>query len=215
MPGTSKDSTPSKGKGQALMANTSSSSEWILDSGASYHMGSSKGDFSSFKQSQVPHIFVGDDTKMEVEGKGHVEIENGEFKDFLYVPKLSSNILSIYQITHLGDGHKLEFLPNSMMVHSLRDDSLVAVGKVNHDKRLYSFSHFVPKCPSQALLTHSHPQTKLWHERFDHLAFHYLQQLCSKNMVKGLPTINLSKGECSTYSVDMHLEEKHDARKSL
>lgn len=51
VPGTSKDSTPtiSKGKGQALMENTSSSSEWILDSGASYHMGSSKGDFSSLK----------------------------------------------------------------------------------------------------------------------------------------------------------------------
>ena len=73
MPGTSKDSTPnsSKGKGQALMANTSSS-EWILDSGASYHMGSSKQDFSSLKQSKVPHIFMGDDAKMEVEGKGHV-----------------------------------------------------------------------------------------------------------------------------------------------
>ena len=68
-----------KGKGQALMANSSSSAEWILDSGASYHMGSSKGDFSSLKQSMVPHIFVGDDTKMEVEGKGHVEMENGEF----------------------------------------------------------------------------------------------------------------------------------------
>ena len=44
VPGTSTDTTPStsKGKGQALMANSSSSSEWILDLGASYHMGSSK-----------------------------------------------------------------------------------------------------------------------------------------------------------------------------
>ena len=45
------------------------------------------------KQSKVPHIFVGDDTKMEVEGKGHVVMENGEFKDVLYVPNLSSNLL--------------------------------------------------------------------------------------------------------------------------
>ena len=115
-------------------------------------MGSLKGEFSSFKQSQVPHFFMGDDTKMEFEEKGHVEMENGEFKDVLYVPNLSSNLLSIYQITYLGDGHKVEFLPDSVMVRSLRDDSLVAVGKVNHDKRLYSFSHFVPKSPSQALL---------------------------------------------------------------
>ena len=85
---------------------------------------------------------------MEVEGKGHVEVEDGEFKDVLYIPKLSSNLLSIYQITHLGDGNKVEFLPNSVTVRSLRDDSLFAMGKVNHDKRLYSFSHFVPKSPS-------------------------------------------------------------------
>ena len=107
-------SSDSKGKGQALMANSNSSKEWILDSGASYHMGSSREDFSSLNQSKVPHIFVGDDTKMEVEGKGHVEMENGEFKYVHYVPHLSSNLLSIYQITHLGDGHRLEFLPYSV-----------------------------------------------------------------------------------------------------
>ena len=107
---------------------------------------------------------MGDDTKMEVEGKGHGEMENGEFKDVIYVPNLSSNLLSIYQITHLGNGNKVEFLPNLVMVCSLKDDSLVVVGKVNHDKILYSFSHFVPTSPSQALLTQSHPQIKLWHE---------------------------------------------------
>ena len=37
-------------------------------------------------------------------------------------------------------------------MHSLKDNSLVAVGKVNNHKRLYSFSHFVTKSPSSALL---------------------------------------------------------------
>ena len=100
-------SSDSKGRGKALMANSHSSKEWIFDSGASYHMGSSKEDFSSLNQSKVPHIFVGNNTKMEVGGKGNVEMENGEFQNVLYVPNLSSNILSIYQITHLGDGHRV------------------------------------------------------------------------------------------------------------
>ena len=33
-------------------------------------------------------------------------------------------------------------------------------------------------------------------------------------MIKGLPNINFSKGECSSCSVDMHLEEKYDKGKS-
>ena len=91
-------------------------------------------------------------------------MENAEFKDVLYVPNLTSNLLSVYQITHLGDGHKVEFLPHSVQVRSLKDDSLVVVGKVNDNKRLYTFSHFVPKSPSQALLTHSTSNINLWHE---------------------------------------------------
>ena len=107
-------SSDSKGKGQALMANSHSSKEWILDSGASYHMGSSKEDFSSLNQSKVPHIFVGDNTKMEVGGKENMEMEHGEFQNVFYVPNLSSNLLSIYQITHLIDGYRVEFLPDSV-----------------------------------------------------------------------------------------------------
>ena len=111
---------------------------------------------------------------MEVEGKGNVEIKNGDFKDVIYVPNLSTNLLSIYQITNLGDGHKVEFLPDSVKVHSLKDDLVVVVGKVNHDRRLYSFSHFVPKYPSQALLTKTSSQIQLWHEWYGYLSFYYL-----------------------------------------
>ena len=84
---------------------------------------------------------------MEVEGKGQVEMENGDFKDVLYVLNLSSNLLSIYQTTYYGDGNNVELLLDSLMVQNLKDDSLVVVGKVNHDTRLYSFSHFVTKSP--------------------------------------------------------------------
>ena len=59
---------------------------------------------------------MGDDKKMEVEGKGYIEMENGEFRDVLYVPNLSSNLLLVYEITHLRDGHKVEFLPDSVQV---------------------------------------------------------------------------------------------------
>lgn len=68
---------------------------------------------------------------MEVEGKGEVEMENGVFKDVLYVPNLTSNLLSIYQITHYGGGNKVEFLPDLVVVKSIKDDSMVAIGEAN------------------------------------------------------------------------------------
>ena len=60
--------------------------------------------------SEVPHIFIGDETKVEVEGKGEFEMDNGVFKDVLYVPNLTSNLLVVYQMTHYGDGNKVECL---------------------------------------------------------------------------------------------------------
>ena len=105
-------SSYSKGKWHALLTNTISQGDWIIDSGTTHHMGASKRYFSSMTQLEVPYIFVGDDTKVEVEGKGEVEMNNEMFKDVLYVPNLTSNLLSVYQMTHYGGGNKVEFLPN-------------------------------------------------------------------------------------------------------
>jgi len=159
-------STTSKGKGQALLASTNNGEEWVLDSGATHYMGASREQFSSLAPSHVPHIYEGNDTQVEVQGKGNIELENGIFTNVLHVPRLSTNLLSIYQITHYGSGNKVEFFPNTVVVKNLQDDSMVVVGKENHETRLYSFSHFVPKSTSLALLTHSNIQSKLWHDRF-------------------------------------------------
>ena len=112
---------------------------------------------------------------MEVEGKGNVELDNGILKDVFHVPNLSTNLLSIYKINHYGCGNKVEFLPDIVVVKNLKDDSMATIGKANHETRLYSFSHFVPKSTSLALLTRSNSQSKLWHERFGHLNYRYLQ----------------------------------------
>ena len=49
------------------------------------------------------------------------------------------------------------------------------------------FSHFVLDPPLTIFLTHSNDVSRLWHERFGHLNFHYLHQLNQQSMVTGLP----------------------------
>lgn len=85
----------------------------------------------------------------------------GTFENILYAPSLSTNLLSIYQITHYGNGKKVEFTPNLVIVKELENDALVAMGQTNHNSQLYSFSHLMPQSPSMALLTHSNLESNL------------------------------------------------------
>ena len=125
----------------------------------------------------MPSILMGNHTPVEVCGRGYVDVGDGTFHDVLCVPSLSSNLLSIYQITHIGLGKRVEFAPDSVEIRELHNDSTIAIGRASHQSRLYLFSHFVPDPPSSIFLTHSNNVGKLWHEWFGHLNFRYLHQL--------------------------------------
>jgi hypothetical protein len=172
-PSSQQSSTPfsksSKGKATALVATADSSQQWILDLGASHHMGSVREQFSLLEPCSVPHILIGDDSPVDVIGKGFVDVGTGTFEDVLCVPNLSANLLSIYQISQ--NGRKVEFTPDSVTIRDLEDNALLAVGKDDHESRLYAFSHFVLDSHSTTFLTHSDSVSKLWHEWFGHLNF--------------------------------------------
>jgi hypothetical protein len=55
--------------------------------------------FSSLSPCSRPRILMGDDTPVAVAGEGRVKLHNGSFENVLHVPKLSMNLLSVYQIT--------------------------------------------------------------------------------------------------------------------
>jgi len=52
---------------------------------------------------------MGDKTPMRVCGEGSVDLDYGSFQDLLHVPKLSMNLLSIYQIRHSSTIKRVEF----------------------------------------------------------------------------------------------------------
>jgi hypothetical protein len=111
------DSTSSSSHGHALSAygfsfnatSTSSSNEWLIDSRASYHMDKDKDIFSSVNECNTKKIFVGDDRSLNVVGSRTIQVDNGYFNDVLCVPSIYCNLLSVYQITHSGEGKTIEF----------------------------------------------------------------------------------------------------------
>ena len=69
----------------------SQSTPYIIDSGASNHMVSSKESFSTLTLIKGPNIHMGDDSQIPSEVRGLVSAKHGEFKNVLYVPSLESN----------------------------------------------------------------------------------------------------------------------------
>ena len=118
-------------------------------------------------------ILMGDDSRVEANRKGRVELDHGSFEKVLHVPQLSVNMLSVYQITHSGSGKKVEFTPNPVSIFDMQSNSKVVIREVNHQSRLYTFSKFIEP-NSSVLLTDVDDSSRLWHERFFHLNFRYM-----------------------------------------
>jgi hypothetical protein len=156
---------------------------------------------------------MGENSYVEVTGKGRIKLTNGSFKNVLHIPKLFANLLSVYHIKNSITGKKFIFTPNSFDIFDMQTNSRVSIGEVNHQFRLYTFSEFIEP-NSSLLLTHADESSRIWHKRFGHLNFRYMQQLSKKILVGGLLDIHFSKGVCGGCVLRKHPQEKFDKGKS-
>ena len=101
------------------MANVSKPRALLIKSGASNHMVVSKESFSSMESDNNIPIHMGNDSQIISKGKGTVKLEHGIFYDVLYVPFLASNLLSVYQMTHIGFPKRVTFIPNDVDISEI------------------------------------------------------------------------------------------------
>ena len=128
-----------------------------------------------------------------------------------YVLGLSSNLFSVYQMTHTRSPNKFIFSPNEVEISEISNGKVIAKGFVDHISKVYKFSHFLPYSNPYALLNHANEASKLWHEIFGHLNYNYLSDLSEKDMVIGLPKIKFSKGVCQGCILGKHREHKFES----
>ncbi|TYI02494.1 hypothetical protein ES332_A11G270800v1 [Gossypium tomentosum] len=86
---------------------TSHNNIWFLGSGCSNHMIGVKSLSKEIDETFKQNVTLGDSKKIQVEGKGNVEVKSsfGNVKllyDVYYIPRLSQNLLSVGQLMPTG-----------------------------------------------------------------------------------------------------------------
>jgi hypothetical protein len=103
---------------------------------------------------------MGDNSSVEVTGKGRIELTNGSFENVLHVPKLSVNLLSMYLMMNSSTSKKFIFTQNTMDIYDMQTNSRVSTSEVNHRSRLYTFFEFI-ELDFALLLTHADESSRI------------------------------------------------------
>jgi hypothetical protein len=195
--------------------STSSFDEWLIYSRYSYHMAKYQDIFSSLSEFNTKKIYVGDDRSLSVVGSEIVQVDNGHFNDVLCVPSLSCNLISIYQITHSGKGKTVDFSPQQVVIKDLKDPKhVLSTGIVDDITRLYKFDNFGSSYFPSIFVSRSDHLSKIWHERFFHLNYRSLPQLCNQQMVIGLPLSSWRDGFCVGCVIEKQHQDSFEKRAS-
>ena len=117
---------------------------FLIDYGASNHMVASKESFPSLQYFDGPSIHMGINSQNQAKGKGSIKLEHGKFKYVLYVPSLATNMLYVYQMTHIISPKRVIFGPDSVEITNISTGNIIAKGVANHSSKAYNFSHFIP-----------------------------------------------------------------------
>ena len=120
-------------------------------------------------------------------------------------------------MTHTREAKRETFTLYVVEIAEISSNKVVVLGYVDHQGRMYKFSHFLPNSRGKSLVSHANETIKFWNEIFGHMNYKYLQELNKYVMVDGLPPIKTSNGACIGCVVGKHLEcnnEKGKARRA-
>ena len=127
-----------------MVAGSSYYSSFIIDSRESRHMASVKDFFTSMYSYSGTIFQIDDDSKIQDNGIGRIDLEDRYFNNVLFVPDLEENLLLVYQMTHTGESKRVTFTPNAVDIEEISIGKVVALDVADHEVRMYKFSHFLP-----------------------------------------------------------------------
>ena len=172
---------------------------WYLDTGATNHMSGSQKFFCELDKSTAEFVKFGDNSRIRIEGKGAIVInqKNGEIlqlSNVLYVPQLTSNILSLGRLDE--EGCQMTMAGGKLTIFDRDGCLLREVQRTEGRLYLLKFST-IDHC---LITTEDSSEDWLWHSRLGHLSFHKLKEMSRKKIVDDLPSINVPSKLCTSFS---------------
>ena len=168
---------------------------WYLDNGASNHMTGNRKYFKAIDETITGKVRFGDDSKIDIKGKGSIlfESQDGDKKilaDVYFIPELKSNIISLGQATESG----CEVLMKDDVL-TLRDkDGKLITSAKRSPNRLYKV--LMEMVEVKCLYSKVQDNGRRWHARLGHIGTDSLQLMVKKELVRGIPKINIRKEPC-------------------
>ena len=154
-----------------------------------------KNSFVQLDEGVKSNITLGDRSTQEVTGKGTISVKarNGSTKyiqDVLYVPGLAQNLLSVGQL--IEKGYSVNFDNNKCVIFDKKKAQVIA------SISMLSNKIFPLKMPveQKAALSSILENSSLWHQRYGHLNPASLKVLQRRNMVIGLPSLDIRQNIC-------------------
>lgn len=170
---------------------------WFLDSGCSNHMCGKRQCFSDFDGTYRHSVKLGNNTRMEVMGKGNIwlKLEGATqvITDVYYVPDLKNNLLSIGQLQERGLAILIKH-GVCKLYHPRR--GLIMQTWMTANRMFVLLASMVPES-STCLQTMTEDESQLWHRRYGHLSYKGLRTLRYREMVKGIPPLKATTKSCT------------------
>lgn len=157
-----------------LCQNTSN---WIIDSGVTYHMTWDQTKLQDFKKVRDPqHVNVANENKVQICGFGTTNFFTKDVKNILCLPDFNSNLLSVGKITNDLNCNVI-FSPNKVIFQDRVSGE--KIGKENLKNGLYYLEDNINKCFASVSPINC---DKLLHWKFGHPSDQVLNKLFCHNL---------------------------------
>lgn len=168
--------------------DTTETSIWYLDNGASNHMSGQRSKFMELDEQVTGAVRFGDVSTVKIHGKGSVQFTTNDgheciLKEVYFIPTLRNNIVSLGQLSE--NGHKIVMKDDYLWIYNAANKLVLKVRKSAN--RLYKV--ITKESKEVCMLTKAEENAWLWHLRLGHVNFKSLSLMSKGNMARGLPDL--------------------------